>query len=217
MYICFLFVNVALTIYQNSDDKKLSTVQLCMAFSALVRAACTFEAGDVQEGPEKYTLGWFCITELVKALKEEEEKHTGGEKLHRLRMALVSCVSAAPFVLLGEVLDEVQRTITEADTRPRPSEIKGKGKASATETAGIPKQALTLKRKQELIRALYREVIEEVGDREKEFVIQWWYANLELLGRGLEQSEVGVKADKEKSGAISRHGGHESATMLARL
>ncbi|ESK95810.1 peroxisomal membrane protein [Moniliophthora roreri MCA 2997] len=194
---------------ENSHDKKLSTLQLCMAFSALVRSACAsaISQTDVQEAqaerPERYTLGWFCIAELVDAARKEREEG----RLHRLRMALVSCVSAVPLVLLGEVLAEVKRVMrsveTQSETMPRPSEAKKGKRARATEdrdsdATSISKGPKPLTQKQELVHALYREVIEQVGDREKEYVVQWWYDNLELLGRDLEQGDGQGEASIEK-------------------
>ena len=40
-------------------------------------------------------------------------------------------------------------------------------------------------RRKELVEELFREILENVGDREKEVIMRWWYeVREELVGRG---------------------------------
>lgn len=67
--------------------------------------------------------------------------------MHRLRLILVSCVPAVPLALLPRLLEPIRLAI---DT------------------------ALEDQKRKELIDALFVEINERVGDREKEYMIRWW-------------------------------------------
>ncbi|KAL0581187.1 hypothetical protein V5O48_000877 [Marasmius crinis-equi] len=246
---------------ENSSDGQLSTVQLCMAFNALLRNASVVDSDatalardELQtDRPEKYALAWFCISEIVDAQKSLEaeldlaQEAAGGltadgklsvalkeEKVHRLRMAMMASLSAVPHALLGEFLAEVKRALGQAEARgaikSRP-QITGKGKEKEQESlegeytvdgATAPSfvgsdisKAGRAEKKEELVHALYLEVTERVGDREKELVIGWWYENLDFLGHGLASHKKGeAKSEGLTHRAIA---GNETATALARL
>ncbi|KAL0069888.1 hypothetical protein AAF712_003158 [Marasmius tenuissimus] len=233
---------------ENSSDGKLSPVQLCMAFNALLRNASVAAAQDSDQDfqddsdqPEKYTLAWYCISELVEAQKvlEAEMKSPGRagvtvdenlavarkeERLHRLRMAMMASLSAIPYVLLREYLAEVKRALSQAEAMGAQEETrKGEEKEQRVEgeagllLAGddILSGAKRPPKKEELVQALYLEVMERVGDREKELVMGWWYENLDFLGRGLGNYKKG----EAKSELLARRivAGNEAATSLARL
>jgi len=47
-------------------------------------------------------------------------------------------------------------------------------------------------RRKELVEELFKEILEKVGDREKEAVMRWWYnVRAELLGNGDGKREEG--------------------------
>lgn len=120
---------------QNSVDGRLSTLQLRLAFAALVRSAAS--TADL-------SLAWFCINCILTAIstlgRDDERKH-------RLHLILVSCVPAVPLALLPRLLDPIRSAI---DT------------------------ALEDQKRKELIDALFVEINERIGDREKEYMIRWW-------------------------------------------
>ncbi|KAF8744364.1 hypothetical protein RHS02_01778, partial [Rhizoctonia solani] len=121
---------------QNSEEDRLSTDQLRLAFQALVRSASFHE-------PE---LGWFCIEQIVGAIKQLTGK--GPEKqdqILRLQLALVSAVpSISPSKLLP-ILDIVYDQIR-----------------SSSASRGT------------LSEAAYHEIVERLGDREKDIALRWW-------------------------------------------
>jgi hypothetical protein len=73
----------------------------------------------------------------------------------RLQLALVSSLSALPLSLLAGALERVR---------------------------GIVVAAPADEARDELVRELFRELLERVGDREKEFVMHWWAENEGILG-----------------------------------
>jgi hypothetical protein len=71
---------------------------------------------------------------------------------HRLHLSLISTVSSLPLALLPSALAEIRDVVKKHD---------GEGEDHR-------------RKKKELTDALFREILEKVGDREKEFVIRWW-------------------------------------------
>ncbi|KAG7088260.1 hypothetical protein E1B28_012274 [Marasmius oreades] len=238
---------------ENSHEGQLSTVQLCMAFKALLRsAACSqTERDGYADQPVNYTLAWFCISAIVEAQKVLEAElaseyralqSDGGSlsgktsallkemRLHRLRMVMIAGLSAVPHTLLAEFLTELKRTVLNHAERAGPEVVlhtpdtrKGKGKGKEEEQREAPVEISTMlampksstdEKKEELLQALYLEATERVGDREKEFVISWWYDNLDLLGCELGSYKKGEVRSEPLAGRIA---GNESATALARL
>jgi hypothetical protein len=124
--------------------------QLCLAFSALLRCAVSTSAAasaSAAETPARYALAQFCLDALITALLDTSSD--AGQK-HRLDLALISSVSSLPLALLPGALDKIQHVIT--NTR-------GDGA------------------RREMVDALFREMMERVGDKEKSFVVQWWGEN----------------------------------------
>ncbi|KAF9267284.1 hypothetical protein L218DRAFT_984839 [Marasmius fiardii PR-910] len=182
---------------ENSDEGQLSTVQLCMAFRALLRsAACSHtETSDYTDQPVKYALAWFCVSEMVdaqKCLEQElstEYKSVDGRSLsgrtsiimkeqrfHRLRMAMVAGLSAVPHALLGEYLNELKRIILNHDAPDReenlhaPGTRKGKGKEKAHDLEGEEESKLST-----ISQAVGGDVSKSRGTREKEELLQALY------------------------------------------
>lgn len=115
---------------------RLSTLQLRLAFAALVRSAAS--AADL-------SLAWFCIDCLLAAIASTSEHDD--ERNHRLHLTLISCVPSVPLLLLPRLLDPIRLFMDAAQDE---------------------------KKRQELIDALFAEIKERVGDREKEYMIRWW-------------------------------------------
>ncbi|KAG1749199.1 hypothetical protein EDB19DRAFT_1681290 [Suillus lakei] len=91
------------------------------------------------------SLAWFCIDCLLTAIASISEQNE--EREHRLHLTLVSCVSSVPLALLPRLLDPIRSFIDAAHGEQK---------------------------RQELIDALFAEIKECVGDREKEYIIRWW-------------------------------------------
>ncbi|CAE7158684.1 unnamed protein product [Rhizoctonia solani] len=121
---------------RNSENDRLSTDQLRLAFQALVRSASTYD-------PD---LGWFCVEQLANTLKNLAAK--GPEKqdqVLRLQLALISAIPAVSTSKLLPVLDIVYDQII-ANTASRGT----------------------------LAEAVYHEIVERLGDREKDIALRWW-------------------------------------------
>ncbi|KAG7440838.1 uncharacterized protein BT62DRAFT_1080517 [Guyanagaster necrorhizus] len=145
----------------NSGDGGLDTHQLCLAFSTLVRCAC--ESGDS-------ALGWFPVDSLI---REIEGTRTDEKKGKRLRLGLISCVSAVRGVpMLERILVEVRRVL-------------GGSKGKST---GPPVSASD---RMEEVERLAEEIVHRVGgvDGEKEFVIRWWSEHRATLAGDREDTE----------------------------
>ncbi|KAJ3892806.1 hypothetical protein GG344DRAFT_44592 [Lentinula edodes] len=149
---------------QNSAEGKLSTSQLRIAYAALVRSACSSVSPTRYESDElsQYTLAWYCISKLLSAIQNLENDIPDLEQKHRLHITFIACVSALPLSLLGRFFEEIDGVLR-VDRESKDSEDMA---------------ALTMQdqNRTELIQALYRELSQMVGDREKEYVLRWWSA-----------------------------------------
>ncbi|KAF9019185.1 hypothetical protein BDZ89DRAFT_1073211 [Hymenopellis radicata] len=84
---------------ENSAENGLDTVQLRLAFQTLVKSACR----------QENAIGWFPVEELIRAIEKYRDDHA---RAHRLRLALISSVSAVRGVdMLSRILKEVRRVI----------------------------------------------------------------------------------------------------------
>ncbi|KAJ8583880.1 hypothetical protein M405DRAFT_747952 [Rhizopogon salebrosus TDB-379] len=148
----------ATCLIDNSAEGRLSTLQLRLAFAALVRSAASI--ADL-------SLAWFCIDWILAAISSTSDRDD--ERKHRLHLTLISCVPAVPLALLPRLLDPIR---------------------SAIDTAHEDQK------RKELIDALFAEIKERVGDREKEYMVRWWgeqrlkwahtssgHEGIEMLGR----------------------------------
>ncbi|KAJ3917474.1 hypothetical protein F5877DRAFT_44588 [Lentinula edodes] len=149
---------------QNSAEGKLSTSQLRIAYAALVRSACSSVSPTRYESDElsQYTLAWYCISKLLSAIQNLGNDIPDLEQKHRLHITFIACVSALPLSLLGRFFEEIDGVLR-VDRESKNSENMA---------------ALTMQdqNRTELIQALYRELSQMVGDREKEYVLRWWSA-----------------------------------------
>ncbi|KAF8133976.1 hypothetical protein EV363DRAFT_1214665 [Boletus edulis] len=89
-------------------------------------------------------LAWFCISSILATSKELSQD---SERRHRLHLALVSSLPSLPLTLLPQALSAVNDVI---DCTTNDANCK------------------------ELVEALFREIMENVGDAEKEYAIRWW-------------------------------------------
>lgn len=158
---------------QNSAEGKMSTAQLRIAYTALVGSAAVSSSALAQ----------FCIAmllEKVDTLSAPVPNQSGNDEriaqLHRLRLTLISIISALPISLLADALDSIGRIISNA----------------------LPADAGE-ERRQELIDALFKEILERVGDREKEFAMHWWEDNRRILKMHVKEVGVHGRASTEEN------------------
>lgn len=171
---------------QNTEDGKLNIAQLRLAYSALVRGASASASnpsagtakGDEGDG-ERYALAWYCINLVLEKIRELPPTPDEAERLHRLHLMLISAVSSLPLPLLMKVLGDIKVVIL------------GLSPGSANE-----KEEKGAQRREELVKALFMEILEKVGDREKEAAMRWWYANREELSGALEKRQAVVSGER---------------------
>lgn len=172
---------------ENSEDGRLNTPQIRLAYSALVRSASASATKFNSPTHESFELAWYCIELLFEKIRQlTPEAETGGvnERLHRLHLTLISTVPSLPLPLMIRVLDETRNIIVKVE-EPR--------------------------EKKELIDALFAEILDNVGDREKEASIRWWYTNRPRLvdandsiisGGSKSDMRVGVTGQDDQSRTV---------------
>jgi len=128
------------------------TDPLRLAYSALVQGAASCSS------PENGSLAWCCIQLLVDKINGLTLKPDGSEarseELLRLRLTLLSTVPSItlPSPFLGQLLSAIDLLIRNESLEQERST---------------------------LLAAIYEVILREVGDAEREFVMQWWFALLE--------------------------------------
>ncbi|KAJ6619556.1 hypothetical protein B0H10DRAFT_2163956 [Mycena sp. CBHHK59/15] len=171
---------------ENSVDGRLSTSQLRLAFSSLVRSASASASSPSAAGglvDDTYTLAWYCVDALLDAIHGLSSQDRGRTpstvdgRLHRLHLTLISVVPSLPLKLLPPVLQEI-RTI-----------LSTHGSAQSDSGGKVG----------ELADAIFVEISDRVGDREKEYVMRWWYDNQNSFPfRGDNESRAKVSMSTEK-------------------
>jgi hypothetical protein len=159
---------------KNSREGYLSTGQLRLAYAALVRGASSHN-GD--------NLAWYCIMLLIDTIRslsaflagsaagtDFDKKRT---QLDRLHLTLISTVPSLPLPLVLRALDEIFILLKDLRT------------AKAVDAGEKEKR-------KDLVEALFKELLEGVGDREKEAVMRWWYEHREELEPELSATEEQV-------------------------
>ena len=179
---------MALIVGQNSKEGHLSTPQLRLAYAALVRGACSNSTIPMHLTGDN--LAWYCIMVLTDAIRElsssscatssNDEKRR--ERLHRLHLTLISTVPSLPLKLTMRVLEEILVAL-----KGLPQIRTGENDCDATES----------KQRKELIEALFGQLLEGVGDREKQAAIQWWYQHEGEL-------EQMISGSSKDSGVVAR-------------
>ena len=191
-------VSLTIPLLQNSVQGRLSTPQLRLAYSTLVRSACVsaYEYDGLPD--ETYSLAWYCVQLILDKLRDltspaaHDVKGKGKaarddvkvedrsvERIHRLRLVLISMVSSLPLLLMSRVLEEIRIIIL-------------------TQPADSDEESAAGRRRKELVEALFAEFLEGVGDREKEAAIRWWYQHRPMLISGREEE----KGEEEGTGTV---------------
>lgn len=98
---------------------------------------------------------------------EEKTSYGKDSHLHRLRLTLITTVPSLPSSLVLPILDKIRDLFLESPG----------GKAS-------PDDSISHEQRAELVNTLFKEILEKVGEREKEAAMRWWYANLGCLDIG---------------------------------
>ncbi|KAH0586555.1 hypothetical protein J132_08258 [Termitomyces sp. J132] len=176
----------AQTLVQNSQDGRLSTAQLRLAYSALVRSAST--SGSITES---HRLGWYCITLILDVIRELSLEERQGnnpdaasrQRLHRLHLTLISTISSLPLPLMIRALEEVRSIITKRRQSDSDVERLGDGMEEG---------------RKDLVDALFVEISEKVGEQEKEAAMRWWYTHRRAFFYKNESHGTGMSAQVEE-------------------
>ncbi|KAI0670930.1 hypothetical protein C8Q78DRAFT_974125 [Trametes maxima] len=173
----------AYCLIENSTDDRLSSTQLSMAYAALVRSANSFghrSRANGTESAEGDSMAWFCVEVLLDAIHAAHVPPTGtpSEQVHRLHLALVASVPSVSLVLLPRLLDAARSIVVSLSTAdPRAMEMRD-----------------------ELVQGLFKAVLQDVGDAEKEYGIGWWLENRATLSS--ETKLPSKPASPENSGEL---------------
>ena len=170
---------------------------------------------NTHDASDSAALAWYCIETLIDAIRElsnntlADSGKTGNKgkdahtmippatesHLHRLHLTLVATVPSLPLPLMLPVLDRIRDIVLEKDLSSLPHvehHVRSDIGASSKGRGNIPPE-----RKAELVDALFREILERVGDMEKEAAMRWWYVNLEEL-RGAIQGGDGARYSADR-------------------
>ncbi|KAJ3574471.1 hypothetical protein NP233_g1749 [Leucocoprinus birnbaumii] len=162
---------------ENSADGRLSTPQLRLAFAALVRCAGASGLNVDTASDETLVLSWYCMQLFIDAIHSKthvEENNMNEERLHRLRLAVISAVPSLPLALMLQALQEIKTMITSI---PISSSISTSLPTSAPKSAASNQLDQVEDIRDQLIQALFQEIMVQAGYREKSAAMQWWYEN----------------------------------------
>jgi hypothetical protein len=95
-------------------------------------------------------LAWFCIDQLLKKVDQLKDDISRHEQRQRLLLALISSMSSLSSTtsVFMKLLEELQRLLTAEEDH-----------------------------KDELLKAIYEEILRGVGDTQRPLVLHWWFAN----------------------------------------
>ncbi|KAI0917380.1 hypothetical protein AcW2_007517 [Taiwanofungus camphoratus] len=195
-----LFLCSRLPCSQNSGEGKLSSNQLCLAFAALVRSASAFgkmtSYSDSRTGGE--AMAWYCIETLLNVIRQTsassvQEPSSSSPHLHHLHLALIATVPSLSLSLLPQVLTELKNIIRDCSS------------TALVNSGSNPEfRSIVQQRRADLVRALFKEISENVGNEEKEFAMRWWYDNREDLSvTGMDSYRIRDVED-DRSGSSTR-------------
>ncbi|KAI0917379.1 hypothetical protein AcW2_007517 [Taiwanofungus camphoratus] len=184
----------------NSGEGKLSSNQLCLAFAALVRSASAFgkmtSYSDSRTGGE--AMAWYCIETLLNVIRQTsassvQEPSSSSPHLHHLHLALIATVPSLSLSLLPQVLTELKNIIRDCSS------------TALVNSGSNPEfRSIVQQRRADLVRALFKEISENVGNEEKEFAMRWWYDNREDLSvTGMDSYRIRDVED-DRSGSSTR-------------
>ena len=193
-----------------------------LAYSSLVSSASATLVTTDGKAAGEYTLPWFCIQQLLDAIHRlplpksvdtkgkgktrEVDSRATEEQYFKLCLTLISTVSSLHLSLMTRTLDEIKTLILSCP--PDLDALQG-GKEN---NGPAPKQ------REVLLEALFNEIVEKVGDREKEAALRWWYSNKGQMisdGRPLDETFVAGWMSNLKSRWLS-FGGNSSGDESTR-
>lgn len=149
---------------------------------------------------DTYTLAWYCVQLLIDTIRElspppcttpqipkgkgkaqetvevNNDTKTADDRTHRLSLMLISTISSLPMAIMLRALDEIRIIIT-AYSHSRSRDDSGVDDGNKDEASESGRKG----RKKELLEALFSEILNNMGDREKEGAIKWWYRYRPLL------------------------------------
>jgi hypothetical protein len=169
---------------------------------------------------DAYTLAWYCVQLLVDTIRDlsplsyysqnpegqgtarkkvDEEDNidimkADDDRTHRLSLMLISTISSLPVTIMLRALDEIYIIINAIDDGNKDDEEEEE-EGSQSERNG--------RGKKELLEALFSEILEKIGDGEKEAAMKWWYTYCRVLisesGGYVEgQGPLGASSKKKK-------------------
>lgn len=89
-------------------------------------------------------LAWLCISSILATCKESSQDL---DRRHRLHLALISTLPSLPLASLPQALSAMKEVVD-----------------STSNDAS----------RKELVEALFQEIMENIGDAEKEYAVHWW-------------------------------------------
>ena len=178
-------------------EGKLSTSQLRLAYSTLVRSAAMT---SIEDPDDSYTLAWYCVQLLVDTIRDlsplsytsqnnpkiqgtlppKKLVEADNDRTHRLSLMLISSISALPMTIMLRALNEVYIIISAYPYSSSPSRDDSSGADDGNIREGS-EQSKRQGRKKELLEALFSEILEKIGDCEKEAAMKWWYTHRRVL------------------------------------
>ncbi|KAK7690115.1 hypothetical protein QCA50_006763 [Cerrena zonata] len=146
---------------ENSGDNQLSPIQLSLAYAALVRCAGTFGRNtentthsDLQSRSGD-AFAWYCLQTLIDLIRSISSERPSSDYLHRLHLALVATLPSVSLILLPRLLEAIH-ILAVKNAEPE--------------------------KKGELVDTMFKEILENIGDQEKEYAMRWWYDHRNALG-----------------------------------
>ncbi|KIJ59494.1 hypothetical protein HYDPIDRAFT_118489 [Hydnomerulius pinastri MD-312] len=142
------------------------------------------------------SLAWFCLDTLLSFCQTPSSSTEDLERKHRLHLALISSLSSLPLILLPRALEAVRDIIESASFSNPESEAK----------------------RGELVDALFGEIMERIGDAEKEYAVRWWNEQRAGWAAAGRVAEVGggEGKGKKKEGTSARMEG-DGSEVIPRL
>jgi hypothetical protein len=118
-------------------------------------------------------MGQLCLSSLVSSLTGLSAAGDA-QRRHRLRLVLVSTLSALPLVVLPDGLNAVSDAIRDSKDEER----------------------------WELAREVFKEIMENMGDREKECCLRWWEEQRGALEGHVEMESENGKREEASSARL---------------
>ncbi|TBU54621.1 hypothetical protein BD310DRAFT_1041642 [Dichomitus squalens] len=186
---------------ENSSDGRLSTLQLCMAYAALVRSASSFGYADSvpddvrDAGPAQAdAMAWFCIEVLLDAIR-----HVGAAPVKAtLPYSTAPKAEASSSVFAASESTQTSSehlhrlhlalvaTVPSVSLKLLPrllTEVKATILSVPLSSNEREVDRRSEEMREELVEALFKAISQDIGDTEKDYAIQWWYKNLDALRR----------------------------------